>query len=79
MTEKTKMTLQLWLGFILAIFGMVLIIASFVVPPMGVIDASVLAATGEIFTFSGALIGIDYHYKEKRYARESKTENEEQN
>lgn len=63
MSKKTKMTIQLWLGFILAIFGMVLLTASFFVPPMGIIHSSVLAAIGEVFTFSGALIGIDYHYK----------------
>ena len=35
-----------------------LIIASFIVPPTGVIDPSVLAATGEIFAFAalGAVI-----------------------
>ena len=70
MTKKQKLNIQLWLGFILAIFGMVLICVSFVVPPLGVIHASVLAAIGEIFTFSGALIGIDYHYKEKRFQYE---------
>ena len=74
MTKKQKMNVQLWLGFVLAIFGMVLICVSFIVPPLGVIDASVLAAIGEIFTFSGALIGIDYHYKEKRYQRETEEE-----
>ena len=78
MTKKTKMNLQLWLGFILAIFGMCLIVVSFFIPPMGVIDASVLAAIGEIFTFSGALIGIDYHYKEKRYEHNTKTEDDNQ-
>ena len=74
MTKKTKMNIQLWLGFILAIFGMCLILVSFFIPPMGVIDASVLAAIGEIFTFSGALIGIDYHYKERRYELDKKDE-----
>ena len=77
MTKKQKMNAQLWLGFILAVFGMGLICVSFIVPPLGVIDASVLAAIGEIFTFSGALIGIDYHYKEKRYQRENNDTEEE--
>lgn len=63
---KTK-TSQLILGFILAIFGMIMLIISFFVPPMGVIDASVLTAIGEVFTFSGALIGIDYHYKQRHF------------
>ena len=78
MTKKQKMNIQLWLGFILAIFGMALIIASFIVPPLGVIHASVLAATGEIFTFSGCLLGIDYHYKEKRYQYDNQSEDEKE-
>lgn len=64
MKIKSK-TNQLILGFILAYFGMVLLVVSFFVPPLGIIDASVLAAIGEVFTFSGALIGIDYHYRER--------------
>lgn len=67
MSQKTKLNLQLWLGFILAVFGCILICASFLVPPLGIIDASVLAAVGEVFTFSGALIGIDYHYRHKQF------------
>lgn len=62
---EQKMTIQLFLGCFLAIIGVVLLFISFFVPPMGVIDASVLAAIGEVFTFSGALIGIDYSYKYK--------------
>ena len=64
---KGFLTIQLWLGVFLAIFGVILIIASFLCPPMGIIEASVLAAIGEIFTFSGSLIGIDYHYKFKKF------------
>lgn len=65
-SEEQKMTIQLWLGVFIAIFGVILIIASFLCPPLGIIEASVLAAIGEIFTFSGSLIGIDYHYKFKK-------------
>ena len=62
-----KHNVQLILGVILAIFGIILIILSFFVPPMGIIHSSVLAAVGEIFTFSGALLGIDYTYRLKLY------------
>ena len=37
-----------------------LIGAAFFVPPMGVIDPTVLTAFGEILTFAGAVIGVDY-------------------
>ena len=44
-----------WLSLLLSIG---LIVGSFFVPPMGVIDGSVLAAVGELFAFAalGALI-----------------------
>ena len=74
MNKKQKMTIQLWLGFIMAIFGVILICASFIVPPLGVIDASVLAALGEVFTFSGALMGLDYNYKYKMYIKDKEKE-----
>ena len=59
------MTIQLWLGVCLVVVGVALLWTSFFVAPLGVIDASVLAAVGEVFTFAGALVGIDYTYKFK--------------
>lgn len=44
---------NIWFNF-LSGFSLLLIGASFIVPPMGVIDGSVLAAVGELFGF-GAL------------------------
>ena len=61
--NSMKTTVQLIAAIILCLFGLVLMIVSFVLPPQGVIDSSVLVATGEVFTFSGALMGIDYKYK----------------
>ena len=54
---------QLGLAVSLCGFGGILLIAGFVIPPMGEIHHSVLIAFGEILTFSGSLIGIDYHYR----------------
>lgn len=65
LTMHQKMTIQLWLGVCLVIVGVLLLWTSFFVHPLGIIDASVLAAVGEVFTFAGALIGIDYTYKYK--------------
>lgn len=56
---------QVILAIVLVAFGVILIIVAFIVPPTGVIDPTVLTAFGEILTFSGSLIGIDYHYKYK--------------
>lgn len=36
-----------------------------VVPPRGVIYPTVLTAFGEILTFAGAILGLDYSYKVK--------------
>ena len=49
----------------MASFGAILILTAFFVPPLGMIDASVLTAFGEILTFAGAVLGIDYKYRSK--------------
>lgn len=63
--NKRKLTIQLVAAVALIAIGSGLLIAGFIVPPLGVIDSSVLIAFGEILTFVGALFGIDYHYKSK--------------
>ena len=57
------MKTQLITAVLLCIFGCGLLVAGFIVPPMGVIDSSVLIAFGEILTFVGSLVGVDYHYR----------------
>lgn len=59
----TKFDTQLLLGVFVTIFGLVLIMISFFVQPLGYIDPSVLTAFGEILTFAGALLGIDANYR----------------
>lgn len=44
--------------------GAGLLIAGFIVAPVGEIDSSVLVAFGETLTFAGALFGIDYRYRQ---------------
>ena len=56
---------QLLLAISMASFGAILILTAFFVPPLGMIDASVLTAFGEILTFAGAVLGIDYKYRSK--------------
>ena len=63
--SQRKLTIQLLSAVLMIIIGCTLLIAGFIVPPLGVIDSSVLIAFGEILTFVGALFGIDYHYKSK--------------
>ena len=57
--------IQLILSVGLCVFGGLLLIAGFVAPPLGEIHPSVLTAFGEVLTFSGALIGMDYKYRSK--------------
>ena len=80
LTKQEKITVQLWLGVFLAIVGVILLWFGLFIPPMGIIHASVLTALGEIFTFSGALIGIDYSYKYKiiKYLSDDKTEKQDE-
>jgi hypothetical protein len=58
-------TIKLWLAVSLCIFGCLLLIAGFIVNPLGLIHQSVLIAFGEIMTFSGAILGINYMYQSK--------------
>ena len=60
-----KNKIQMIIAVILVCFGVILIIVAFIVPPAGVIDSTVLTAYGETLTFSGSLIGLDYHYRAK--------------
>ena len=57
--------IQLMTAVVMCSFGSALLIAGFVIPPLGEIHHSVLIAFGEILTFSGSLIGIDYKYRYK--------------
>lgn len=54
---------QINIAAMLVLFGVLLIMAAFIVPPLGYIDPTVLTAFGELLTFAGSLIGIDYHYR----------------
>lgn len=65
LTDNQKMNIQLALGVFLALCGVALLWTGLFIEPLGEIHPSVLTALGEVFTFSGALIGIDYTYKWK--------------
>lgn len=71
---------QFWLAAILVLFGCGMLTAAFIVNPTGEIHGSVLAAFGEILSFSGAVLGFDY-YNRKTYLtitrRHSRPEDDE--
>lgn len=66
MSNKEKESLQFWMAVVITLAGIVLLFCSFFAPPKGEIHPSVLAAIGEVFTFAGAVLGIDYRYKRQR-------------
>jgi hypothetical protein len=57
---------QLIFAVAMCTFGCALLACGFVAVPLGEIHHSILIAFGEILTFSGSLIGIDYHYRYKQ-------------
>ncbi len=59
--KRRRSTTQMYCAVTLCLFGMCLMGASFVVPPLGEIASSALIGYGEVMTFAGALFGIDYH------------------
>lgn len=59
-----RKSIQLYSAISLIALGCTLLIAGFCIPPTGEIHNSVLIAFGEILTFAGALMGIDYRYKD---------------
>ena len=61
-----KIELQLIAAFILSLGGLILLFCGVFIEPQGQIHESLLVAFGETATFSGALFGIDYVYKQKR-------------
>ena len=64
-TNAIMKKVQLFLAVSLCGFGCVLLACGFLCPPLGEIHHSLLIAFGEILTFSGSLIGIDYKYRYK--------------
>ena len=76
-TQNRKLTIQLILAVSMAIFGCVMIVAAFLVPPTGEIHPSVLTAFGEILTFAGAILGGDYNYQSKLNSKEKANDEED--
>ena len=58
--------IQLLIAAILSLAGIVLLFIGTWLAPQGEIHESVLVAFGEIATFAGSIIGIDYHYRSKK-------------
>ena len=57
--------IQLIVSVAMCAFGCALLACGFIAQPMGEIHPSILTAFGEILTFCGALLGMDYKYRYK--------------
>ena len=60
-----NINIQLLTAAALSIGGLIMLFCGIYISPMGQIHESLLVAFGEVMTFSGSLMGIDYHYKSK--------------
>lgn len=75
MKTEYKSWMQLVIAVIATLFGLTLVGIALFLPPCGVIDPTVLTAYGETLTFVGALVGIDYHYRERKPPNSTNTDN----
>ena len=62
-----KNQLQLIVAAGLAFAGIALLYVGALIAPQGEIHESILVAFGEVATFAGSIIGIDYKYKLKNH------------
>ena len=60
-----RYNIQLITAAILSFGGLILLFCGVFIDPEGQIHESLLVAFGEVTTFSGALMGIDYVYKKR--------------
>lgn len=67
-----KLTIQLIMATVVVSFGLILLAVGFFCPPLAVIDTSVLTASGEVLTFAGSLLGLDYNYRYKIHEKDNK-------
>ena len=64
--ETMKLDIQLITAAVLSFGGLVLLFCGVYIDPQGQIHETLLVGFGEVATFSGALFGIDYVYKQKK-------------
>lgn len=60
-----KFNIQLITAAVLSMGGLILLFCGVFIDPEGQIHETLLVAFGEVATFSGALMGIDYVYKKR--------------
>lgn len=61
-----RYNIQLITAAILSFGGLILLFCGVFIDPEGQIHESLLVAFGEVATFAGALMGVDYVYRNKK-------------
>lgn len=61
-----KWNIQLITAAVLSFGGLVMLFCGIFIDPEGQIHETLLVAFGEVATFAGALMGVDYVYRNKK-------------
>ena len=61
-----RYNIQLITAAVLSVGGLIMLFCGIFITPEGQIHESVLIGFGEVATFSGALMGVDYVYKQMK-------------
>ena len=61
-----RANIQLLTAAVLSFGGLILLFCGVFIAPQGEIHESILVGFGEVATFSGALMGVDYVYRIKK-------------
>ena len=64
--KHMKFNLQLITAAVLSFGGLVMLFCGIFIDPEGEIHETLLIGFGEVATFTGALFGVDYVYKQKK-------------
>ena len=60
-----KLNIQLVTTAVLSVGGLVLLFCGVYIAPQGEIHESLLVGFGEVATFAGAIMGVDYSYRHR--------------
>ena len=77
MATDKKETVQIICAIVGMVLGSFLIVMGMCSEPIGILDSSVNIALGEVLTFVGSIIGIDYNYRKRLNELSHKGNNEE--
>ncbi len=75
---KNTQLIQLLIAAVLSLAGIALLFLGTILAPQGEIHETVLIAFGEIATFAGSIIGIDYRYRYKASSDQKTSQPEDQ-